>query len=112
MSDLYFDYLREMGRFSVVNLGWGFFTYEKSGEYFDVKDFYIEKESRNSSKTKEIIDLIELKAIENSCSVIRGFINLSLKRATQRIVAYSKYGFEATQSHNNRVVVTKEIEHE
>lgn len=109
MSSLYADYIKEREGRSILESKEGFMTYEIKGQECYIADVYIRPEFRKSGVASGFASQIEDIARKQGCKFLTGSVTPSLKGATESIIAQLKFGFKLHSSHEDFIILKKEI---
>ncbi len=106
---LYGDYVLEREGKGIVEKSYGFATYKIRGDECYICDIYIKPDYRKKGVGSHIANEIAEIAKENKCKYLTGTVCPSLNGATQSLIAQLNYGFKILSSHEDLIVLKKEL---
>lgn len=109
MSSLYGEYVKEREGKQILESEKGFMTYKIQGQECYIADVYIRPEYRMSGVASEFANKIQKIAKNQGCKFLTGSVTPSLKGATESIIAQLKFGFKLHSSHEDFIILKKEI---
>jgi GNAT superfamily N-acetyltransferase len=109
--DMFSEYYLEREGFRTVTTDYGFASFKIDGKECYLKDIYVKKEHRRGGHASEIAQMVESIAIEEGCDCIKGSIVPDLPGATECLAGQLKFGFKLFSSHENFIVLIKELDH-
>ena len=93
----------------VIQCEHGFMTYRIQDDVCVIYDMYVDPESRGNKVSAKMADMITVKAIEEGCKSLIGFVNIPSPYPEQSLLCQLKYGFKIKELLPNKIVLEKEI---
>lgn len=112
MSSLYAEYLKERTSDEILETSAGFATYRHipNEEAVYIIDIYIKPNSRKTHLATSMANRIcEIAKKEWNCKKVIGTISPSAKNSTESIKVLVAYGMKLKSSHDNCIVMEKDI---
>jgi len=106
---LYAEYIAEREGKGIVENDHGFVSYKIKGDECYLADIYISPEFRKEGIGAAFADEITKKAKEKGCKFLTGTVTPSLAGASTSLLAQLKYGFKLHSSHEDFIILKKEI---
>ena len=89
----------------------GFMTYRINGDSCVICDMYVDPKFRGSKISAEMADMVTIKALEEGCKYLIGFVNFPSPYPEKSLEVQFKYGFKIEQIIQNKIILKKEISH-
>lgn len=106
---LYGKYVKEREGKGIVESAQGFMTYKIQGEECYIADVFIDSDFRETGVAAEFTEQITKKAKEKGCKFLTGTVTPSLEGATVSLAYQLKRGFKLHSSHEDFIILKKEI---
>lgn len=107
--DLWAEYFKEREGFETISTEVAIANYKITGDTCYIKDIFVHKDFRKSGEGSVVADKIAVIAKENGCKYLTGSIVPSLPGSTGTMFAMIKYGFKLKESHNDFIILFKEL---
>lgn len=107
--DLWAAYFKEREGFETISTDVAVANYKITGDTCYLKDIFVHPEFRKSGEGSVVTDKIAVIAKDNGCRYLTGSIVPSLPGSTGTMYAMIKYGFKLKESHNDFIILFKEL---
>ena len=102
-------YFKEREGFETIESEAAILSYKITGENCYIRDVYVLPEYRKSGEGSILTDQLAAMAKEAGCTHLTGTVVPSTNGSTLSMMAMIKYGFKLAKSHEDFIVLTKEI---
>lgn len=108
-TDLWAAYFREREGFETISTDVAVASYKVTGDTCYIKDIFVHPSFRKSGEGSVVADKIAIIAKELGCKYLTGSIVPTLPGSTGTMYAMIKYGFQLKESHNDFIILFKEL---
>jgi ribosomal protein S18 acetylase RimI-like enzyme len=109
MENLWSMYFKEREGYECIDTGKAVASYKIDGENCYVRDIFVHPDFRYSGEASLVTDAITAIAREKGCKTLTGSCVPSTNGSSLSMYAMLKYGFKLKSSHENFIILVKEI---
>ena len=109
MSEMYADYLKDLGAKTMYTTDKGFAIYSIFDDKCYLEDIYVKPDFRGTSVATELADKICTIGREKGCKILLGSVIPSTKVATVNMKIFLHYGMKITEASQNFILLSKEL---
>lgn len=106
---LYAKYIEEREGAKIIENASGFLTYRIMDREAFILNLYIDSKLRKKGLCRELISILEQKALEEKCEVITGFIQINDPGKNNTMMAALSIGFEIAAANEKQILILKKI---
>lgn len=107
--DMWALYFKEREGFETARTELAVASYKITGDTCYIKDIFVHPDHRKTMEGSLLADKIATIAKDGGCKYLTGSIVPSLPGSSGSIMAMLKYGFKLKESHNDFIILVKEI---